>query len=321
MKSTFTFYSLSVLLCFSFFGYSQKTKTITLADPTIFLNDGTYYLYGTGAPNGFRAYTSQDLEHWQKLENASGLALQKGDAYGDKGFWAPQIFEYNGKFYMAYTANEQIAIASSDSPAGPFTQKNKIAIPSEERMIDPFVYFAEDGKIYLYHVRVANGGNRIFVAELNDDLSEIKDETLTQCIEATDKWENTENSGWTVTEGPTIVKRNGLYYMLYSANDFRNKDYAVGYATSKSLTGPWEKVAFNPVLVRDMLGEDGTGHGDLFTGEDGQLYYVLHTHNSSEKVSPRKTALIKVHFETQKNNSPDKLVFEMDSFRFLTVEE
>ncbi len=93
-----------------------------------------------------------------------GTHFAKGMRLARKGFWAPQIFVYKNKFYMAYTANEQIAIAESESPLGPFTQTKKDSLASTLKQIDPFVFFDDDGKKYLYHVRLTNG-NRIFVAE------------------------------------------------------------------------------------------------------------------------------------------------------------
>jgi hypothetical protein len=45
------------------------------------------------------------------------------------------------------------------------------------------------------------------------------------------------------------------------------------------------------MLVRQMLGINGTGHGDLFK-KDGEWYYVFHTHYSNRRVGPRKTAVL-----------------------------
>lgn len=98
----------------SVYGQTQK-ETIRLADPTIFCDKGTYYLYGTGRPDGFPVYTSTDLHNWQLYKRN---ALLKGDSYGTTGFWAPQVFRHDGKYYMAYTANEHIAIAESDRQNG-----------------------------------------------------------------------------------------------------------------------------------------------------------------------------------------------------------
>lgn len=268
---------------------------IHLADPTVFCDNGTYYLYGTSpvSDNGFWVYTSTDLQHWSGPAGAvDGYAL-RGNTYGTQGFWAPQVFKKDGRYAMAYTANEQIAIAWADSPLGPFVQDEPAMIPAKTKEIDPFVFHDDDGKTYMYHVRLI-GGNRIYVAEMNDDLRSMKEETARECIAVNDKgWENTAEGKWGVSEGPTVVKLDGTYYMFYSCNDFRSIDYAMGYATAKSPLGPWKKHK-KPIVSRHLTGENGTGHGDLFRDGDGRWMYVLHTHNSNSKVSPRRTAMVEL---------------------------
>ncbi len=298
-----------------------KTDQIELADPTIFQDGDMYYLYGTSQGEltergtGFLVYMSKDLENWEgpvgKVDG--GFALKKSDAFGDQGFWAPQVFEYNNTFYMAYTANENIAIATSDSPLGPFTNSGE-ALEAPVKQIDPFVFF-DNGKIYLYHVRLGEG-NRIFVAEMNQDLSGIKPETLTECISAEEPWENTENAAWPVAEGPTVLKRNDIYYLIYSANDFRNPDYAVGYATSDSPLGPWEKSENSPIIDKNITGENGSGHGDVMFDENGEMQYVLHTHFSNASVHPRKTAVIQLDFQ-EDGEGNEILKADEETFTFL----
>jgi GH43 family beta-xylosidase len=281
------------LLLYKFDAPNQNAGMF-LADPSIFVYNDKYYLYGTGDQNGFKAYISGDLKSWKVSEKNDGYALKKGEAFGSSGFWAPQVFQHKGKFYMAYTANENIAIAESDNPAGPFVQKEIKQLNAPVKQIDPFVFIDDNGKKYLYHVRL-DKGNRIFVAEMQDDFSAIKPETLRECLSAELPWENTTHQ-WPVSEGPSVIKKNGTYYLFYSANDFRNPDYAVGYATSKSPLGPWTKFNANPILDKQLIGENGTGHGDFFP-VNKQLYYVFHTHNSASKVGPRKTAIIQVKFD------------------------
>jgi xylan 1,4-beta-xylosidase len=300
-----------------------QLKDVFLADPTIFYNEGTYYLYGTTTGNsplngeGFQVYTSSDQKNWTgPAGSQGGLALKKGDAFGSQGFWAPQVFQYNSQFYMIYTANENIAVATSDSPLGPFENKSKEPLAATVKQIDPYVFIDDDGKKYLYHVRLTNG-NRIFVAELNDDLLSIKPETLTECIAAQLQWENTQNVDWPVAEGPTVLKKEGLYYLIYSANDFRNPEYAVGYATSKSPLGPWEKSKASPILSQNLIGENGTGHGDLFLDKHNKLQYVFHTHFNSVSEAPRKTAIIEMNFGLRDQEL--QLEAKKESFRFLNV--
>jgi xylan 1,4-beta-xylosidase len=300
----------------------QNKSSIVLADPTIFFHKGTYYLYGTGSPQfsaGFPVYTSTDLKKWSRAAGAkNGYALQKGDAFGDARFWAPQVFRYNNKFYMAYAANEHIGIAVAGSPLGPFTSPTRKAISEETKQIDPYIFIDDNGKKYMYYVVVANGGNRIYVAEMNDDILSVKKETAKLCIEATEKWENTDPqySDWSVTEGPTVIKHNNMYYLIYSANHFKSIDYAVGYATSTSPVGPWKKYEGNPIIHRSVTGQNGSGHGDVVRAKNNEWLYVFHTHNTNEKISPRKTAIIKLDFASD-NKGGEKIVAQPASFSYL----
>jgi xylan 1,4-beta-xylosidase len=250
-----------------------QQASIFLADPTIFADKGKYYLYGTSSNQGFLVYESTDLKTWQHPKDS--FALKRGEAFGNKGFWAPQIFTYKGNYYMAYTTNEQIAIARASSPTGPFKQDSLIPLSGMGKQIDPFVFF-DNGKVYLYHVKLQNG-NRIFVTEMKPDLSDIIPGTEKECIASTEGWENTARSEWPVAEGPTVLKHKNIYYLIYSSNDFRNKDYAVGYATSNSPIGPWKKYTGNPIISRQTVGHNGSGHGDVFADKRGLLYYVVHT--------------------------------------------
>jgi xylan 1,4-beta-xylosidase len=285
-------------------------QNIYLADPTILFYEGMYYLYGTvgaNADNGFLVYTSKDMKVWSASKEVNnGYALQKGDVYGTKGFWAPQVFIYKNKFYMAYVANENIAIAEGTGPLGPFTQKVKEPLVARGNQIDPFVFIDDDGKKYLYHVRLG-GGNKIFVAEMADDFSAIKPETLHECITATEPWENTANSKWPVTEGPTVIKHKNLYYLFYTANDFRNPDYAMGYAVSNSPSGPWRKSTGSPILTKKEIGINGPGHGDMIITKNKKMFFVFHTHNSNTLVSPRRTAMIEIKFSKDSETNIDKL--------------
>lgn len=91
-----------------------------VADPGVLLHNRTYYLYPTTTDRnvgGIKVYTSTDLTNWTN----QGMAMKAGeDNWGTEGFWAPDIIERDGKFYMYYTANEHICMAVSESPLGPF---------------------------------------------------------------------------------------------------------------------------------------------------------------------------------------------------------
>ena len=153
----------------------------------------------------------------------------------------------------------------------------------------------------MYHVRFGNG-NFIWVAEFDLAKGEIIPGTLKKCMESTEEWEATAAYiSAPVMEGPTVIKLDGVYYLFYSANDYRSIDYAVGYATSNSPMGPWTKNENSPIIHRSIVGENGSGHGDIFTDKAGNYYYVYHVHASKTNVAPRKTRIIPLHME--KNES------------------
>jgi beta-xylosidase len=103
-------------------------------------------------------------------------------------------------------------------------------------------------------------------------------------------------------EGPTVIKLKDKYYLFYSANHFMNIDYSVGYAVSDSPYGPWIKQKNSPIIHRSIVGENGSGHGDIFEGLDGQLYYVYHIHFSQTQASPRRTRIVPLHKEWDSKN-------------------
>ena len=266
------------LLCFAGTARTsdqEERQEIFYADPVIYVENEKYFLTGTRT-SGFFILESVDLENWKSpMGRMSHLILEKGKGtFGTKGFWAPQIFKEAAKYYLSYTANEQTCLAGSDSLMGPFTQAKIEPIDGSEKNIDSYVFKDDDGKYYLYHVRF-NRGNYLWVAEFDLRTGKIKADTLTKCFDQTHAWEATPNyKSDPILEGPTVLKMRGTYYLIYSANHFMNVDYAVGYATSDSPYGPWAKYHKNPILYRSLIGENGTGHGDVFEGKGDKLYCI-----------------------------------------------
>lgn len=261
----------------------DKSGKLTIADPYILTYGGRYYAYGTGGPapwGGISCFVSDDLKTWK----LASQALNPDDSYGETGFWAPEVYPLNGKFYMFYTAQEHICVAVSDSPEGPFIQAEKKPV-REERCIDSSLFIDEDGTPYIYFVRFT-GGNVIWCAEMTSDYQAIKEETLTECIRVSEPWELAQDFKAKVAEGPSVFKRNGRYYLLYSANHFKSKEYGVGLAVADNPFGPWKKSKSNPVL-QHVGGLQGTGHGAPFTDLDGRMKYVFHSHLNDSVVAPR----------------------------------
>jgi beta-xylosidase len=279
-------------------------EEIFFADPTIFSENGKYYLTGTRskAPMGFSVLESTNLIDWKSTSDKSvHLLLEPGkDVFGERGFWAPQILKDKEKYFLTYTANEQVVIASSNTLTGKYSQTVVEPIDGSKKNIDSYIFKDDDDKYYLYHVRF-NRGNFLWVAEFDFNAGKIKPETLKQCFSNTEPWETTPNyKSDPIMEGPTVIKMKGVYYLFYSANHFRNIDYAVGYATATSPYGPWTKHPGNPIIHRSIVGENGAGHGDLFFDKKKNPYYVYHVHYSETEVAPRRTRIVPLKFKFNK---------------------
>lgn len=268
-------------------------QKVPFGDPFIMLWQGKYYAYGTHADNGIEVLVSDDLLTWSYPEGNS-LALNKADVWADRFFWAPEVYPVNGKFYMYYSADEHICVATSDSPLGPFKQDEQKPMIANEKCIDNSMFIDDDGKPYLFFDRF-NDGLNIWMAELEDNLLDIKPGTMQKCIHVSQPWEEV----WPrVNEGSFVIKRNGVYYMTYSANSYESPFYGIGVATAEKITGPWIKYEHNPVFQKpgDLV---GVGHSALFTDKEGKLRIVFHAHNSTTKIHPRQMYISTVYFENK----------------------
>ena len=84
-------------------------------------------------------------------------------------------------------------------------------------------------------------------------------------------------------------RREAVYYLTYSANNWENPFYGVGYATATGPLGPWKKYAGNPILEMDgSLPMYSTGHGGIAYSSDGAQSYYVHHGRPSDAGGPRK---------------------------------
>jgi len=264
-----------------------------IADPFVLRVDKTYYLYATTDTRGYEVFVSDDLVHWER----------KARVFEDPrgGDWAPEVFHNrrgDGKFYLYYTDNmpgtrragleKQIGVAVANSPLGPFEDKGPLA----EHSIDAHAFQDDDGQLYLYYVQLA-GGFKIVVQPMADPLRKSGEPRV--LIRPTEEWEKRSGE---VTEGPFILKRQGTYYLTYSGTGADSPDYGIGYATSKSPTGPFVKYAGNPIAHRggSVL---GPGHHCVAEGPDGKLWLVYHQKWNAEKNFRRFLAIDPLWFDDQ----------------------
>ncbi|MBE7177476.1 MAG: glycoside hydrolase family 43 protein [Mucilaginibacter polytrichastri] len=336
---------------------AQKTYRnplpVSLGDPYVLLDkaSGKYFMYGTGgkAKDGFTAYSSSDLVNW----NYEGQVYfgKTGKSWGIGDFWAPEVYARNGKYYLFYSAqwghnpskeqeNFRIGVAVSDKPTGPFTDlSDKPVFDPGYPVIDANVYFAENGKCYLYYSRccykhavkseVADWAKQkgwydaveeswVYGVELEPDFSAVIGEPkllLRPPVKMNDRqaeWESRSvtdhevNRRW--TEGSYLFRKGDTFYMMYSANFFGGKNYAVGYATSKGPLGPFVKAANNPVLQKNTAKGGivtGTGHNSVTWSPDGKEMFCVYHGRTAETGDDRV-----VFIDRMKINADGQLIVE-----------
>ena len=268
-----------------------SNTNIFVADPFILEDKGVYYLYGTSSANGIVVWRSTDLLRWEGPCGATqGLALHKNDSWGERNFWAPEVYNIHGQYVMTYSVESHIAVAEASSPLGPFVQDEKKPLV-DENGIDSHIFMDDDGTAHLYWVRFQSG-NIIYTARMSQDLKSVDMTTAQHCITPQQgTWERTQaEPRANVAEGPFVIKRDDKYYLSYSCNHYQSPDYAVGWAVADKPEGPWTRNKDNPILLRHA-GYAGTGHHAFLKTSSGKVYIVYHAHNSLTAIAPRRTLI------------------------------
>jgi len=278
------------------FAYTNPIK-IAIRDSQIVRDGDTYYLTGTFPPYGkspnpgFRISSSKDLVHWTEPQMMVQSDQTRWFSFRS---WAPEIFPYKGKYYLTMNGAslqkngkvgpQMIGIAVADVITGPYT-----AITKDKPLTagnDASLFLDTDGKVYLF---------RSGISAIEVNLTPTKVFTVgdsIRCITAggPDNWDGAAAGGPPVSiEGPSVFKRNGTYYLMYSS---WRRGYEIGYATAPSIKGPWTKYVGNPIFgAQDPdkckhykstftqspeIPWGQVGHGSPFFGPDGRLWFCCH---------------------------------------------
>ena len=82
--------------------YYTNPLTGSAADPMIVEHEGVYYLYSTGGSQ-LSVRSSKNLLTWSE----SKLIFQLSQTtWGKQNCWAPEVFEYKGKFYLFFCGKD-----------------------------------------------------------------------------------------------------------------------------------------------------------------------------------------------------------------------
>ncbi|MCK9222742.1 MAG: glycoside hydrolase family 43 protein [Limnochordia bacterium] len=257
-------------------------------DPFAMSYLGRYYLYHTGG-SGVHLHTSTDLVNWRY--EGTVLAPKAECHWAQVDYWAPEVMYSKGTFYMYVSGTKRTAkggddalrrlgIARSKSPLGPFEWDEHPLF--DEWSIDAHPYRDDNGSLWLfYNIRTeetryvdgTTGCGNVVEAMSAPDQAVGNQMRVTF---PTEPWEGDKKGTWYWNEGPTVLKRRGTYYQMYSGGCYRDETYAIGVATAPSPLGPWTKYPRNPIFTSTSA-ISGPGHHSVVLGPDGvNLYAVYH---------------------------------------------
>lgn len=264
---------LSALL-FPATGWAQSPATDNAApliyadvpDISLIRVDSTYYMSSTTmhmAP-GVPVMKSDDLANWHMvsyaydtLANVPAMNLDNGESTYGRGSWASCLRYREGTYYLSTFAQttEKTYIYTTDDIENGTWERREFA-PAYH---DHSLFFDDDGRTYLIY-----GNGKLFIAELKDDLSGIKEGTERVLIENASA--PAGNDIMLGAEGSQLFKVDGRYY-LFNIVWPRGGIRTVLVHRADKITGPYEgRVAFQ---------DKGIAQGGLIDTPDGRWFAYL----------------------------------------------
>jgi GH43 family beta-xylosidase len=268
-------------------------------DPFIVRYLDSYFLYHTGETSGRRGvsvHRSADLVEWE-FQGFALEAAETGWAWSD--LWAPEVVYERGTFYMYVSATRRrpgrrrsrwdegasddrgrhVGVARSTSPLGPFVWDDVPLVDSWS--IDAHPFRDDDGALWLFY----NTRNELtcypdgtpgtaIVADrlLAPDQLQLRPRPT---VSPSQRWEGNREGDFYWNEAPYVLKRRGVYHLMYSGGHFRDETYGIGLARSPSAFGPWTKLPENPI-VAGTTEIAGPGHHSFVFGPDAASRYAVY---------------------------------------------
>ena len=255
-----------------------------IGDPFIMRWNGAYYLYVSTLDSeiGVRGYKSADLVTWSPM---TGEGLKTGYVSQDTitlAAYAPEVYYFNGTFYM-YTspAGNGHYVLTADSPEGPF----KKATGNFGLSIDGSVLIDDDEQMYFTYA----SDRGIFMSRMNTMLDVPTGQLLN----------GTSIGGW--TEGPYILKRDGVYYLTYTGNHVASDGYRIAYATAtgipESYRNAFTSAQNNPLALETESALKGVGHSSTVMGPDMDSHYLVYHYLNSSGGPNRSLGIDRLTFD------------------------
>jgi len=250
-------------------------------DPSVVRVGGDYWATATTSEWApiFPILHSRDLVHWTQ----SGAVFETPPAWSSGSYWAPEISYDGTRFLIYYTARKKggplcVAVATALKAAGPYTDHGPI-VCQEVGSIDGAPIREDNGQRYLVWKEDGNSRKQatpIWVQRLSANGTTLEGEPH-EILRNRADWEAH------LIEGPYVLRRNGWFYMFYSADACcgRSCEYKLGVARAKQVLGPWERNSSNPILAGNTRWQC-PGHGSVVETADGRDFLLYHGYRTGD---------------------------------------
>ncbi|ASN19388.1 glycoside hydrolase family 43 protein [Arthrobacter sp. YN] len=274
-----------------------RLNQIQIRDPFVLTqpSSGDYLLFGStdkniwsGQATGFDCYRSSDLLIWDGPLEA--FRPPRG-FWSQEQYWAPEVHEYQGRFYMfaTFIAPGRLRgtqILAADKPEGPYQPWSDGPVtPGNWQCLDGTLHVDEEGMpwvVFCHEWKQVHDG-AMMAQRLSPDLRSAVGVPVFLFSASEAPWSraldvpSVRDRGFPVyvTDGPFLFRlSSGKLIMLWSS--FGDNGYATGIARSESGTvmGPWKQEA------EPLWSTDG-GHGMIGRHLDGSLFLTLHQPNKT----------------------------------------
>jgi beta-xylosidase len=293
--------------------YTNPVLAGNFPDPFVLKHGKRYYAFGTtgrGRTKDGRVFTllqSENLVDWRPL----GGALLPPAGSEEFDFWAPEVVEHNGTFYMYYsrgggaigaTVGHRLHVATSARPEGPYTEVAALPVPDSQFTIDAHAFKDTDGQWYLFYARdftdTDDGyypGTGLVVDRLTS-MTQLANAPRT-VLRARHSWTlfeanrlmplygNRTFAQWHTLEGPFVRRHEGKYYCFFSGANFLTDRYGVDYCVADQVMGPYVDSGSDAGarVLHSVPGHvRGPGHHSHTLSPDGRTeYLVYHAWNAA----------------------------------------
>ncbi|MBX2814007.1 MAG: glycoside hydrolase family 43 protein [Myxococcales bacterium] len=281
-------------------------------DPSVVRVAEDYYLVHSSFAYfpGLPLFHSKDLVSWRPIGHAvsrrSQVTFESGQSMS-QGLYAPTIRYHDGVFYIVNTDAGGIGnfLLTAEDPAGPWSAP--VVLP-EIGGVDPDLFFDRNGKVYIAHNDLPEGGARyeghraIWLWEF--DLASLKVVAGSGRMIVNGGVSLATQPIW--IEAPHIYEKDGWYYLLCAEGGTESNHSEVVFR-ARSLDDRFVPFDENPILTQRNLPPSrafpiaNTGHADLVETPEGDWWAVflgVRPYRGEHFNTGRETFLLPVRWES-----------------------